>query len=292
MAIVSFVAIAAFPSSAHAQIFETFGIRAQGMGGAFVALADDATASWWNPAGMASGALFNSSIETDHGDPSEMQAKAIALGVPSLVLSYYRLPLSGIRPVGSTESNPPGRQDLGLLSVFGGTVGQSIGNHFVIASTLKLLRGADEFHGDLDIGAIVRGGHARGGISVKNVSKPTFGSGQDAVELSRQVRVGAAFTSDSNGPSDVSITVDADLTRSGTIAGDERHLAAGAELWAPNRRIAVRGGLAVNTVGALRRSASGGLSLALGRRAYFDGQITGGSDDTRRGWSAGLRVTY
>ncbi len=37
--------------------------RAQGMGGAFVGVADDATASWWNPAGLATGAYFNVVIE-------------------------------------------------------------------------------------------------------------------------------------------------------------------------------------------------------------------------------------
>ena len=44
------VALTARPASA--QLFEAVGIRAQGMGGAFVAVADDATAPYWNPAGM------------------------------------------------------------------------------------------------------------------------------------------------------------------------------------------------------------------------------------------------
>ena len=47
------------PPVAGAQIYESVGIRAQGMGGAFVAVADDATATWWNPAGLASGAYFS-----------------------------------------------------------------------------------------------------------------------------------------------------------------------------------------------------------------------------------------
>ena len=34
------------------------------MGGAFMAVADDATATWWNPAGLASGAYFNGIIES------------------------------------------------------------------------------------------------------------------------------------------------------------------------------------------------------------------------------------
>jgi 2-phospho-L-lactate transferase/gluconeogenesis factor (CofD/UPF0052 family) len=67
-------------------------------------------------------------------------------------MSYYRLPLSGIRPTGSTVSSPPGRQDLGDLSQFGVTVGQSIGDHFVLATTLKILNGQGDTLGDLDIG--------------------------------------------------------------------------------------------------------------------------------------------
>ena len=48
---------------ANAQIYEIVGTRAQGMGGAFVAVADDATATWWNPAGLATGAYFSSVVE-------------------------------------------------------------------------------------------------------------------------------------------------------------------------------------------------------------------------------------
>ena len=49
-----------------AQIYETVGIRAQGMAGAFVAVADDSTATWWNPAGLATGAYFSGSRRAPH----------------------------------------------------------------------------------------------------------------------------------------------------------------------------------------------------------------------------------
>jgi len=41
---------------AAAQSTESVGTRAQGMGGAFVGVADDASAVYWNPAGLAGGA--------------------------------------------------------------------------------------------------------------------------------------------------------------------------------------------------------------------------------------------
>src|SRR5687767_15417468 len=41
--------------SAYAQVIESAGSRALGMGGAFVAVASDSSATWWNPAGIAAG---------------------------------------------------------------------------------------------------------------------------------------------------------------------------------------------------------------------------------------------
>ncbi len=70
MVVVRLVAIIAFASAlarpASAQIYETVGIRAQGMAGAFVAVADDSTATWWNPAGLATGALLQRQCRAPH----------------------------------------------------------------------------------------------------------------------------------------------------------------------------------------------------------------------------------
>ena len=45
-------------AAAGAQSFETVGTRAQGMGGAFVGVADDASAVYWNPAGLGGWRVF------------------------------------------------------------------------------------------------------------------------------------------------------------------------------------------------------------------------------------------
>ena len=63
VSLVTFVTLAYAPE-AEAQSVETIGIRAQGMGGAFTAVADDATATWWNPAGLAGGSYFSTSSNT------------------------------------------------------------------------------------------------------------------------------------------------------------------------------------------------------------------------------------
>src|SRR5690242_5273284 len=53
------VCVLAWPAVAGAQTIETVGERAMGMGGAFVAVADDSTATWWNPAALAAGPFLD-----------------------------------------------------------------------------------------------------------------------------------------------------------------------------------------------------------------------------------------
>src|ERR1700681_2567194 len=102
--LVSLVSVVAIVPSARAQEYEAIGIRAQGMGGAFVAVADDATASWWNPAGLASGAYFNGILE--YGRPAlSSPTTAVELAFPALGVSYSRLTISEIQPIGSTAAN-------------------------------------------------------------------------------------------------------------------------------------------------------------------------------------------
>src|SRR2546425_9689270 len=111
VSLVSFVVVSA-PITARAQRYEDIGVRAQGMAGAFVAVADDATALWWNPAGLATGAYFSAVVEYNRGgDPLRTGATGFSAAFPALALGYYRLPLSQIGPVGSTESGPASRQD-------------------------------------------------------------------------------------------------------------------------------------------------------------------------------------
>src|SRR5438876_3351119 len=137
--------------SAHAQTYEAVGTRAQSMGGAFVAVADDATATWWNPAGLATGAYFSAILERDYRrEPSTVSSagparQALTTGFsvvfPALGLSYYRLRISEIAPTSSTAPTGAGRQDQTTvttavntvaLSQFGISGGQSIGSHLVV----------------------------------------------------------------------------------------------------------------------------------------------------------------
>ena len=317
---------------ANAQIYETVGVRAQGMGGAFVAVADDATATWWNPAGLATGAYFSSVLErgrtTEPGEAApggpawRGDTSAYAVMFPALGLSYYRLRINEMAPATSTTSTEDAaadRQDQGITgsglrawatSQLGMSVGQSIGNHLVIASTLKLVRGglarssggatgdpldaaADldvpmETEGDLDLGAMASLGRMRLGLAIKHAREPKFGEGANRLVLRRQVRAGVAFVVRGA----VTVAVDADLSRTATAFGDARHLAAGAEAWLKQRRIGLRGGVSANTVGEASTSASTGISLAVRSGTFIDTALTVGSDRSREGWNVGLRVTF
>src|SRR5438045_650353 len=86
-------------TGAGAQTFEAVGTRAAGMGGAFVAVADDASAAYWNPAGFASGNMFSLVVDrgTSESDPAVPEGARkgsgflFAMGMPAVGLSYYQL---------------------------------------------------------------------------------------------------------------------------------------------------------------------------------------------------------
>jgi hypothetical protein len=310
---VSFVFLVSAPARSHAQTTEAIGIRAQGMAGAFTAVANDATAAWWNPAGLASGPYFNAILEITRDRPAtdgvsgadasvwQTGGAGFSVAYPGLGLSYYRLRLNQIRSASSTGAADAGRQDQGaggvpprplVLNQFGATVGQSIGEHLVIGSTLKLLHAISETRGGIDVGALAKFGSAQFGLVVRNAREPTFGDGEAAVTLPRQLRAGVSLGAASGRALRGSvIAADFDLRRITTASGEERRFAIGAEAWAGSR-IGLRGGFDRNTVGDTRSSVSGGVSAAVQSGTYIDVFATGGSDRSRRGWGAAFRLTF
>ena len=65
------------PEIARAQGFEAIGIRALGMGGAFVAVADDASATYWNPAGLVTGPVVTAVVEAGRGPVREQDGQTL-----------------------------------------------------------------------------------------------------------------------------------------------------------------------------------------------------------------------
>ncbi len=281
-------------TSASAQIFESVGIRAQGMGGAFVAVADDATATWWNPAGLASGAYFNAVVERGWLDkPNDDSTLGVSVAVPSLGVSFYRVRVSAVP---STGPVPADRQDVGtvppptfVISQLGATVGQSVGEHLVLASTLSLVR-ADNTSADIDLGAMFKFGRLRIGAVLKHLHAPDVMADGERVGFERQARVGAAYVK-ATGSLRVNAGVDADLTTQTTAFGDVRHLAGGGEAWL-GQRLGVRAGISVNTVDDARPAGSVGASVAVQRGLFIDARLTRGDDEAVRGWGLDARVTF
>lgn len=199
---------------ASAQVIESIGTRALGMGGAFVAVASDSSATWWNPAGLAAGPFLDLSLaravtESSSALPARRDTGTwFALATPPVGLSYYRLRITDIRPFDPTGGATPSRQDrrAGVpvrslaASQLGITLVQTILPGVHAGATLKFIRGTvrtdrvdsllqandlldrgDDLDGgeadsafDLDAGVLAVIGPVRLGVLMRNVREPEF----------------------------------------------------------------------------------------------------------------------
>src|SRR3954462_2561320 len=138
-----------------AQIVEAVGNRALGMGGAFVAVAADSTATWWNPAGLATGPFSDMSLGrgvtdlTTNVPARRDRVSWFAATSPAVGFSYYRLRITDIQGFGPTGQPSASREDTRAevsvrslsVSELGLTVVQSILPGIHVGATLKYLRG-------------------------------------------------------------------------------------------------------------------------------------------------------
>jgi hypothetical protein len=302
---------------ARTQTFEGPGTRAQGMG-AFVAVADDASAVYWNPAGLAAGAYF--SLVLDHTEADALpegldrggrrSTWLLALSAPAVGLSYYRLRSSVFGP-GSPESPDLSRVDSLVTHHTGATLVQSISDRVAVGATLKLVRGIASTaltrgsgealldnlplgrasnHFDADLGIMATGRLLRAGVTVRNLTSPEFDAGEEEVlRLDRQARAGVALALTDRWTA----AADVDLTRNRGPVGDVRTLAFGAEGRLTSRASA-RGGVQFNTAGSNGRTPAatlGGSYAALGS-LLIDAHFSIGSDEAFRGWGIAGRVVF
>lgn len=308
--------ILACPAALAAQPVGVLGTRAQGMAGAFVAVADDASAVYWNPAGLAGGAYFSLVLDGSQADATsdaellggERSAWIIALSTPALGLGYYRLQTSSAAAV-------PGGFRLDSLTTHhvGATLVQSLADRVAVGATVKLVRGLagsgevpagsvdaalDDWdvvgqsgsRVDLDLGVAATGSFGRLGLVVRNLTEPGFdtGGGRELV-LDRQVRAGASVLLLQHW----TLAADVDFLRHRSALGDVRELAVGSE-GQVTRRFTARGGVKINTAGDAGRtpSLSVGASFAVLGSVLVDAQATGGGDEAFRGWGVAARVLF
>ena len=97
----------------RAQLYEAVGIRAQGMAGAFVAVADDATGDLVEPGRPGRRRLLQRRPRSGRREPpsdrrrpatARRATRSFAVAFPALGLSYYRLRISEIQPPASTAT--------------------------------------------------------------------------------------------------------------------------------------------------------------------------------------------
>ena len=273
------------PAGANGQVFDVVGTRASGMGGAFVGVADDASAVYWNPAGLAAGSYF--SLVLDGGEReaipdvgprgSKRSSFLVSATIPALGLSYYRLQQAFAVPdvLLPTEDDalfsPPThlRVDTLVTHHAGVTVVQSILPAVAIGSTLKVVHGVastqlgelgnveaaldadpSDARGttqiDMDFGVMATMGRLKAGVTVRNLREPGFTSTDGRViTLDRQARAGVSYALLAG----LTLASDFDLLESTDAFGERRDAAFGVEARLAQRAW-VRSGYRLNTAGA------------------------------------------
>ena len=326
-----FLVLALAASPVAAQPFEAVGERALGMGGAFVAVADDSSATWWNPAGLASGPFLDLAIARAVGSAdavlpaSRSGVWAVSLGTPPLGVSYYRLRITDIQARAATAEPDGDRKDraagMGVRSLsvsqVGATVLHTITTGLSAGATVKYVSGTPRRRDIdatetpvgipelLDIGDDLEGGDGQGTVDLDLGVLVTAGplrAGAAArnlrephfgdQKLPRQLRAGAAFDGAAAGTLPLLLSVDVDLGRYAAATGDRRVIAIGAEHWLRPRRVAVRGGARFNTVGQRDRTVAAGASVALRAALFVEGHAAYGSDAGESGWGLAARVSF
>ena len=318
-------------SLASAQTFEVVGTRAAGMGGAFVAVVDDASATYWNPAGLALGHMFSAVVDRKVADvkPASVDdvsrhdtGTLIALGMPALGFAHYQLRTTSATPAGTMLLRfPQGGETpvrlvrLDKLTTYhtGLTLVQSLVQGVAVGTTLKVVHGdiatsivpdgnrderldeaahlptegTDKF--DADLGVMAGGGRLKLGLTVRNLTEPSFTvtGTSDSVRLHRQARAGIAV-SFAEGWAAAS---DFDLTKNGPDEAPVRSFAAGTE-GRLTKKVFVRSGFRMSTTGDARPSVSAGGTYAVLSAVLIDGHGTWGSDNADRGWGIAARIVY
>lgn len=291
--------------AAHAEAQSPVGVRANGMGGTFVGVADDGTAVYWNPAGLATGAFAAVNLEYGKfrpdgpGEPEEMSHSLVAISLPPVGLAYYRQGVFGERPPGTAVTGVQGREEVPSsvhpfqTSTFAVSLLQSVTEYVVVAATPKFVWGGESFKVDVDASAMLALSHVRLGVTGRNLTTPSFRLAEDGpedLEQAAEVRVGGGWGSGWPGLSRVVVAVDGDVLTRPTLSGDRRDIAGGVETWWFARRLGLRGGMRGSTVGEARTVVTAGASWMFSGM-YLEGYWAGG-DAEQQSWGLGLRYSF
>ena len=306
------------PLESRAQVaFEVVGARALGMGGAFVAVADDPTAVVWNPAGLLGGPPAGLQIGWDafhfrdqQAPPAaragRISAQSFAIGTWPVGISFVRAKAAGIRSLPGGEL----RTEALRTSQLGFTVLHSVTEHAVVGATVKYVRGTavigsasggsasdvlesalaarGDAHGTLDVDIGIAGGsdRIRAGVTFKNLRRPGFATvGGTPIHLERRARLGLAVV-----PRDgLTLAIDVDLDTADPLVGLRRTIAIGGE-GRLGARLALRGGIRWHRSESTRPIGALGGSVRLRQGFWLDGYVTRGHSRGDRGTGIALRA--
>jgi hypothetical protein len=275
------------PVTASAQSAERVGPRAPGMAGAFVAVADDSSATWWNPGGLAAGPFFDLSVG------GGTAVSGFSAGIPPFGLHYIRF-RGAIDPTAAPPAvrkerrvrDPLGASQAGITLVHTLVDGVHAGVTLRVARG-EALDGDTGTTGDLDVGVLAVTGAMRLGAVVRNARNARAGD----VRFERVVRAGVAFDADRAGYGPGIVALDLDLVEYDADAGRRQVIAAGAERWFGARRAAIRGGVRVNLAPGGAAAGTAGASLAIRAGLFVDGYAALGGE-AERGWGVSGRVSF
>jgi hypothetical protein len=309
-----------FPALAAAQpAIESLGSRALGMGGAFVGVADDATAVFWNPAGIATGQPYGATIEWNRlrfsdpdaplvPGPMRRDSTVTAFAAWPVGLSYSRVDSTQLvdRGLGFLETEKLEIRQFGLTFV------QTVVQGVVIGATGKYLRGTagyapalgadveealdigddldidSEGGWDVDAGIMADFVYARLGVTVKNLFEPDFGEiAANEITLKRQARLGLAVLPAAG----VTLAMDVDLNTVGLRDGLRRMFALGGESRL-GTRLAVRAGVRWDLEGPKQTITAFGASVAVRPGMWIDGHASLSQHDGDRGFGVAFRSGY
>jgi hypothetical protein len=308
------------PGPAAGQAFDSLGSWALGMAGAFVAVADDPSAAWWNPAGLASGQPGSVTLEWLGVGRSDLDQAAM----PGHWRRTSRFASLGTWPVGLSvvdidesriATHLSGARATRLSTRhYAASVLQTVADGVVVGTTLRYVRGTAASHEisgstetadavfevlargpapsrgavDLDLATMVDLGRVRLGGTVRNLRTPTFTDVAGiAITVPRESRVGVSAM-----PSDgLTFALDLDVAPVERASGRSQVVALGVERRVTTRATA-RAGVRRNLVGDEAWVAAAGVSVAVRRGAWLDGHATWGHSPSERGFGVAVRAGW